>query len=138
MAPSRTLPAFILATPAYRHRITRAGRSILRQSSTTTANTTPSDAALASSIPARWLSDLKRRIGYCIIFGLKDEQIDEAGSIARILAKEWREWVAGSEGFLAGKHRAGIEGRAVEWGEMVSMGDGVLDRYMIRKELLIL
>ena len=28
--------------------------------------------------------------------------------------------MAGSEGFLTGKGRAGFEGREVEWGEMVS------------------
>lgn len=42
------------------------------------------------------------------------------GNIMRIVARDWRELVAGSEGFLWGRGRAGIEGREVVWGEMVS------------------
>ncbi len=37
-----------------------------------------------------------------------------------VVAKDWRELVAGSEGFLTGRGRAGCEGREVVWGEMVS------------------
>ncbi len=37
----------------------------------------------------------------------------------RIVAKDWRELLGGSEGFLTGKGRAGLESREVEWGEMV-------------------
>ena len=77
-------------------------------------------APVAEALPARWLSDLKRRIGKCIIFGLKQEQVDEAGDILRVVAREWRELVAGSEGFLTGRGRAGAEGREVVWGDMVS------------------
>ena len=77
-------------------------------------------APVTEALPARWLSDLKRRIGKCIIFGLKQEQVDEAGDILRVVAREWRELVAGSEGFLTGRGRAGAEGREVVWGDMVS------------------
>ena len=79
----------------------------------------PRDAPLAAALPARWLSDLKQRIGKCIVFGLSQEQIDEAGSIMKIVARDWRELFAGSEGFLTGRGRAGCEGREVVWGEMV-------------------
>lgn len=44
----------------------------------------------------------------------------EAGAIIKELAQNWRELVAGSEGFLTGMGRAGFEGREVVWGEMVS------------------
>ncbi|KAL8759064.1 MAG: hypothetical protein Q9199_001018 [Rusavskia elegans] len=72
------------------------------------------------ALPSRWLSDLRSRLGKCIIFGLKPAQVDEAGAILRVLAREWRELLAGSEGFLVGKRRAGLEGHQVVWGEMVS------------------
>ena len=39
----------------------------------------------------------------------------------KIVARDWRELLAGSEGFLTGKGRAGCEGREVVWGEMVSV-----------------
>ncbi len=84
-----------------------------------------SAAPVTASLPARWLSDLKSRIGKCIIFGLKPEQVDEAGNILKVVAREWRELVAGSEGFLTGRGRAGAEGREVVWGDMVS---GLLGR----------
>jgi len=35
------------------------------------------------------------------------------------VARDWRELLAGSEGFLVGKGRAGLEGQEVVWGEMV-------------------
>ena len=51
--------------------------------------------------------------------------MDEAGNILKVVAREWRELVAGSEGFLTGRGRAGAEGREVVWGDMVS---GLLGR----------
>ena len=74
---------------------------------------------MTSSLPARWLSDLKIRIGKCIIFGLKQTEIDEAGDILKVAAQDWKQLVAGSEGFLTGRGRAGFERREVIWGEMV-------------------
>ena len=81
---------------------------------------TPPDTPVTAVLPPRWLSDLKQRIGKCIIFGLNQEQVDEAGNIMRIVASDWRELLAGSEGFLTGTGRAGFEGREVVWGDMVS------------------
>ena len=51
---------------------------------------------------------------------MSDYQVDEAVDILRIVAKDWRDLLAGSEGFLTGKGRAGFEGREVVWGDMVS------------------
>lgn len=82
---------------------------------------TPPNAPVTAALPARWLSDLKQRIGKCIIFGLNQEQVDEVGNIMRIVARDWRELLAGSEGFLTGRGRAGCEGREVVWGEMVGV-----------------
>lgn len=39
----------------------------------------------------------------------------------RALGEEWRELVAGREGFLTGPKRAGILRRRVVWGEMDTM-----------------
>lgn len=103
---------FTLSTPS-RH----AKCAPCRLSSTSAA---PLDAPVTAALPARWLSDLKQRIGKCIIFGLNQEQIDEVGNIMRVVARDWRELLAGSEGFLTGRGRAGCEGREVVWGEMVS------------------
>ena len=73
-----------------------------------------------TDLSPRWLSDLKKRIGYCICFGLSPEQVGEAGSILREVADSWRELVAGSEGFLTGVERRGLFKHEVVWGEMVS------------------
>ncbi|KAL8975632.1 MAG: hypothetical protein Q9197_000107 [Variospora fuerteventurae] len=75
-----------------------------------------------SNISARWLPELRSRIGKCIIFGLGSAQIEEAGSILRVITRQWRDLLAGSEGFLVGRGRAGLEGHQVVWGEMDSMG----------------
>lgn len=81
--------------------------------------TTCSHGVDPASLAPRWLSDLKSRIGKCIVSGLQPAQIDEAGDILRIVTKEWRELLAGSEGFLVGRGRSGLERHQVVWGEMV-------------------
>lgn len=54
------------------------------------------------------------------MFGLKSAQVDEVASIMSVVTRNWRELAAGSEGFLVGPGRAGLEDHAVVWGEMVS------------------
>lgn len=71
------------------------------------------------TIPSRWLSDLKARVGKCLIFGLKPGQVDFAGTILKELARDWRELLVGGEGYLVGPGRAGLERHKVVWGEMV-------------------
>lgn len=68
-----------------------------------------------TSPPTRWLSDLKARLGKCIIFGLPKEQVRRAGQAAKILGEEWRGLIAGREGYLIDSGHEGI----VRWGEMV-------------------
>lgn len=75
----------------------------------------------ASASSPRWLSDLKARIGKCISFGLLPEQVRRAGNILEVVSRDWRDLVAGSEGFLTGQDRAGLEEHRVVWGEMDSM-----------------
>src|SRR5436305_3943368 len=57
------------------------------------------------SLSPRWLSDIKERLGRCIMFGMKPDQVDEGGQIAQELARDWRTLIAGGEGFLTGKGR---------------------------------
>lgn len=75
----------------------------------------------AAALGPHWLSELKGRIGRCISFGLRPEQVRRAGNVLRVVASEWRDLVAGSEGFLTGPGRAGLERHRVVWGEMDSM-----------------
>lgn len=56
------------------------------------------------------------------MFGLQPEQTREAGSIVQEIAADWRELIAGSEGFLTSKDRRGLYRQEVVWGEMDSMG----------------
>jgi hypothetical protein len=55
------------------------------------------------------------------MFGLKPRQVNEAGEILKILARDWRELIAGSEGFLTGEGRRGLFCQSVAWGEMVDI-----------------
>lgn len=80
---------------------------------------------------ARWLSDIKGRIGKCVIFGMDKEQTKQAAAVCKILGEEWRDLVAGREGFLVDKKRAGLLRHKVVWGEMDSMVCSSLYKYVI-------
>jgi len=57
--------------------------------------------------------------------GLEEPQMDQASAILAEIAQDWRELLAGSEGFLTGPGRRGLYRQAVVWGEMVSsLGTG--------------
>lgn len=68
----------------------------------------------------RWLTITKRRIGKCLMFGLKPSQIEEAGRLLQRLARDWRELILGSEGFLTDVTRRAMFRHNVVWGEMVN------------------
>ncbi|RHZ68492.1 thioesterase family protein [Aspergillus thermomutatus] len=70
------------------------------------------------SIDPRWLTMIKRRIGKCMMFGLKPPQVEEAGNILQRIARDWRELIAGSEGYLTDEWRRGLYRQKVAWGEM--------------------
>lgn len=53
------------------------------------------------------------------MFGLKPSQVDEGGKILRLLARDWRELLAGSEGFLTDEKRRSLFRHNVVWGEQV-------------------
>lgn len=93
------------------------GRS--RYFSSSSSSSSSPNPPVNARLPPRWLSDIKARVGKCIIFGLQPTQVDEAGEILRVIARDWRELLAGSEGFLTGRRRAGLERHQVVWGEMV-------------------
>ncbi|KAF9248636.1 hypothetical protein DTO013E5_7240 [Penicillium roqueforti] len=76
----------------------------------------------SAPINPRWLTMTKRRIGKCLMFGMKPAQVDEGGKILQQLAKEWRELIAGSEGFLTDKKRRSLFRHSVVWGEQDIMG----------------
>ncbi|CAK4034928.1 Hypothetical predicted protein [Lecanosticta acicola] len=86
-----------------------------------TAQPTPAESTTQSLSP-RWLSDAKARIGHCITFGLQREQKAEAGRILQELSRDWRELVAGSEGFLTSRERRSMYRLPVVWGEQDLMG----------------
>lgn len=81
----------------------------------------PAEIPQAAAISPRWLSDAKQRIGKCIMFGLDEGGVRKAGQLCKALGENWRELVAGSEGYLTAKNRAGLLGHKVVWGEMDSM-----------------
>jgi hypothetical protein len=55
------------------------------------------------------------------MFGLSAEQTRKAGGVLRVLGREWRGLVAGREGFLVERKRAGFLRHKVVWGEMDCM-----------------
>jgi len=56
------------------------------------------------------------------MFGMPLALIDEAGKVAAELARDWREIVAGSEGYVTDPRRAGLHRQPIVWGDMDSMG----------------
>lgn len=69
--------------------------------------------------PQRWITDLRSRVGKCIIFGCTNQQVSRAAAVLRALAVEWKDLLAGSEGFLTGGRR-GLDSQKIAWGEMDS------------------
>lgn len=119
-APAR--PSMRLAEAACRH--VAPGVStylpLRRPFSASTArfrSTSESSPAIPEAPPSRWIADLRARIGRCLTFGCNDQQITQAAEVLRAIATEWKELLAGSEGYLTGGRR-GLDGREVHWGEM--------------------
>ena len=94
----------------------RSQSVFIRPLSSTSSKTSPDEDA---SIDPRWLSTTKQRIGRCLTFGLSSEGLEEASQTTQELGKDWIELLAGSEGFLTGKGRFGLDRQEVAWGEMV-------------------
>ncbi|EFQ98650.1 hypothetical protein MGYG_01672 [Nannizzia gypsea CBS 118893] len=79
-----------------------------------------------TQLDPRWLSSVKRRIGKCIAFGMGQDLVPVAGGVLEEIARDWRELVAGSEGFLTGEKYCGLHKHNVVWGEMVSTATSFL------------
>lgn len=62
------------------------------------------------------------------------KQTSRAGEVLKALGEEWRELVAGREGFLTEPKRAGLLRRRVVWGEM----DSMVRQYYLWPELFFL
>lgn len=103
------------ASTVYRPSIQRRVARHTRLQSTGAKN----EELTTSSLNPRWLSDLKERIGKCIMFGMTTAQTQEACSVLQEIAVDWRGLVAGSEGFLTEEGRRGLYRQEVVWGEMV-------------------
>ncbi|KAI1259415.1 thioesterase-like superfamily-domain-containing protein [Xylariaceae sp. FL1019] len=70
--------------------------------------------------PSRWVSDVRSRVGKCLMFGCNPEQVRRAAGMMAVIGKDWRTLSAGSDGFLVGE--CGLENQQVLWGEMDSFG----------------
>lgn len=90
------------------------------------SSTPENSPARPHTIDPRWLTSMKSRIGKCMMFGLKPTQVEEAGKILQQLARDWRELIAGSEGFLTDEKRRSLYRHNVVWGEMVGLWPPVL------------
>jgi len=101
--------------------LSHAQQTPQRRCKSTKPDENSSPTAATAALSPRWLSDVKRRIGQCITFGLKPHQTHEAGTILQEIARDWRELVAGSEGYLTGPTRRSMHRQEVVWGEMDSM-----------------
>lgn len=53
--------------------------------------------------------------------GMNTAAVEHASGALKMLAREWRELVAGREGFLTGRQRAGLLRHKVVWGEQDCM-----------------
>ncbi|KAI9729010.1 MAG: hypothetical protein M1828_000095 [Chrysothrix sp. TS-e1954] len=87
---------------------------------------------LASSLPRpnpRILSDLRARLAKCIKFGVSGpEQTRVLCGIAGEVGRDWRDLVAGAEGFLTETRRRGLFRRGVEWGEQCKQFSDIPDQ----------
>ena len=51
------------------------------------------------------------------MFGCSPELVSTSGEILHALARDWRDLVAGSEGFLTDERHAGLHRQAIVWGQ---------------------
>ncbi|KAM3422051.1 hypothetical protein BST61_g2427 [Cercospora zeina] len=90
---------------------------------------TASQQSTLAELSPRWLSDVKQRLGVCLTWGLKPEQTQEAGEILQEIARDWRDLLAGREGFLTSKQRRSTFRQQVVWGEQDSMAKVCLSSF---------
>ena len=117
---ARLISSFSTSAPLTTFR-PRFPPSTHRQFSISTTYLTPEPplTRLPPPPPSRWISDLRSRVGKCIVFGCSNQQVSRASAVLRALAVEWKDLLAGSEGFLSGGRR-GLDTHSIAWGEMDS------------------
>lgn len=98
--PRRNVQSLVAHSPSY---------TLRRKFNAHSPRLTPHNSSLTPGLLGpKWLSELKQRVGRCLMFGLRAGQVDAAGQILEELARDWRQLVAGSEGFLTCKSRTGL------------------------------
>ena len=62
---------------------------------------------------------------------MNKEQLREAGNILHYVNFNWKDLVAGTEGYLTGKGRWGLHRHQVAWGEMVWSSPIMRERWLM-------
>ncbi|KAF8471830.1 hypothetical protein BDZ91DRAFT_653199 [Kalaharituber pfeilii] len=83
----------------------------------------------SQTLNSEWLSTIKARIGKCIFHGLKHDETLEVAALLKNLATNWREYVAGSDGFLTTEQRRGLFRHSVVWEDMVAHDNNVTNAF---------
>lgn len=118
------------ASPALPCLLQRVARHVRCESTSVTGRAT-------TALSPRWLTEVNARIGKCILFGMNSAQTEEAGAILQHISQDWRELVAGSEGFLSGESWRGLYRQEVVWGEMVGWAPYPLYCYTVVRRWLM-
>lgn len=113
----------------------RAARPLSSRSFMTTAKlsaaTPPPQASENGAVNPRWLSELQGRLTKSLSLELAPEKAETVKDRLAYLDKNWLMLSAGREGFLADPERRGVDGHAIQWGDMVRIcypSDDVLIR----------
>ncbi|KAI7460816.1 hypothetical protein KC351_g17092 [Hortaea werneckii] len=122
MAPRSVRVGALVSRNACRPGVPQLAQAPLTRRQRSTSSHESDQKAATASLSPRWLGEIKERIGKCMTFGLTPAQTARAAHILQEIARDWRELVAGSEGFLTSSDRRGMHRQAVVWGEMDSMG----------------
>ncbi|KAL9476398.1 hypothetical protein ACSS6W_006239 [Trichoderma asperelloides] len=108
------------------HGAARATRPLSTRTFMTTARlsaaTPPPRASENGAINPRWLSDLQGRLRKSLSLKIAPEKAETVKDRLAYLDKNWLMLSAGREGFLAEPERRGVDGHAIQWGDMDLMG----------------
>lgn len=90
-------------------------------SARSSAATPPPRASENGAVNPRWLSDLQGRLKKSLSLKIVPEKAASVKDRLAYLDKNWLMLSAGREGFLAEPERRGVDGHAIQWGDMVRM-----------------
>jgi hypothetical protein len=124
--PTTTKLAGSACRRAYPLSLRRPFSAAAARASSNQTSLNPQETSL-SLPPSRWTSELPARIGKCLSFGCNAQQVSQAAAVLRVIATEWKDLLASSEGFLTGGRR-GLDAREIAWGEMDTFV-GIPSRY---------